>query len=338
MTTRISSAPLLVVTLGSALVACEPAFAQDAFYKGRTVTIVVGFSAGGGYDLYARLVARHLGRHVPGNPSFIVQNMPGAATLTAVRYLDASAPKDGTVITAFDPGLVLETIAKPDLHKVTFSNYRWVGALLRDVRVCYASQRSGVKNWAELMARKEFVIGNTARGSTYINGAVLWKVLHAPVRQVSGYPGSNELRMALERGEIEGNCGSWTALPQDWILKQHVNTFVRYSPKRPVDMPASVPFANDLASTEQQKVLLDVLNGSGELGRPYIVARQVPEERAQILRTGFAAMVKDAAFLADAEKQRMLLDPVSGEEAEKVIARIYGAPADLKARVKEFFD
>jgi tripartite-type tricarboxylate transporter receptor subunit TctC len=338
MSRKISSRVLPVVALLPALVAGEPALAQDSFYKGRTVTIVVGFSAGGGYDQYARLVARHLGKHIPGNPSVIVQNMPGAATLTSVRYLDATAPKDGTVITAFDPGLILETIAKPGLHKMTFSDYRWIGALLRDIRVCYASQRSGVRNWDDLMKRKEFVIGNTARGSTYINGAILWKVFHAPVRQVSGYPGSNELKIALERGEIEGNCGSWTALPQDWIANRHVNTLIRYSPKRPDDMPESVPFANDLASTQQQKDLLDVLNGSGELGRPYIVAQQVPADRAQVLRTTFAAMIEDAAFLADAQKQKMLLDPVSGEEAERIIARIYGASPDLKARVKEFFE
>jgi tripartite-type tricarboxylate transporter receptor subunit TctC len=327
----------IAAVLSMAIVAW-PAAAEESFYKGKTVTIVVGFSAGGGYDQYARLVARHISKYIPGNPSFIIQNMPGAATLTAVRYLDATAPKDGTVIAAFDPGLILETIAKPELHKLMFSDYRWIGALLRDIRVCYASQRSGVKNWDELMKRKEFVIGNTARGSTYINGAILSKVFHAPVRQVSGYPGSNELRIALERGEIEGNCGSWTALPQDWIANHRVNTFIRYSPKRPADMPESVPFANDLATTQEQKDFLNVLNGSGELGRPYIVAKQVPEDRALILRTAFAAMIEDADFLAEAQKQNMLLDPVTGEEAEKIIARIYGAPPDLKSRVKEFFE
>ena len=317
----------------------RPALAQDAFYRGKTVTIVVGYSAGGGYDQYARLVARHLGRHIPGQPNVIVQNMPGAASMTSVRHLDANAAKDGTVITTFDPGLVLETIAAPETYKVRFSDFRWVGTLLRDIRICYASTVSGIRTWQEMMARKEFLIGNTARGSNaYVNGAILRKVFRAPVRQISGYPGSNEQRLALERGELEGNCGSWTAIPQDWIVNHKINALLRFSPKRPADMPASVPFVNDLASTQEQKDLLDVLNGSGELGRPFIVAKLVPAERVAVLRAAFEAMVKDENFLSEAQKQNLLLDPVTGEEAEKIIATIYAASPELTRRVKDVLE
>jgi tripartite-type tricarboxylate transporter receptor subunit TctC len=288
----------LSAAFAALLAATSPALAQD-FYRGKTVTIVVGYSAGGGYDQYARLVARNLGRHIPGNPNVIVQNMPGAASMTAVRYLDATAPKDGTVITAFDPGLILETIAQPEVFKVKFSDYQWIGALLRDIRICYASTQSGIKTWDDMMKRKEFLIGNTARGSNaYVNGAILRKVFFAPVRQISGYPGSNEQRLALERGELEGNCGSWTAIPQDWIVNHRINALVRFSPKRPADMPASVPFVNELATSQAQKDLLDVLNGSGELGRPFIMARQVPADRVAALRAAFDAMLKDDMFLA----------------------------------------
>jgi tripartite-type tricarboxylate transporter receptor subunit TctC len=329
--------PLVVAVFAGVL--AQGALAQDGFYRGKTLTIVVGYSAGGGYDQYARLVARHLGRHISGQPNVIVQNMPGAASMTSVRYLDANAPKDGTVITAFDPGLVLETIAAPDVFKVRFSDYRWIGTLLRDIRVCYASTASGIKTWQEMMVRREFLIGNTARGSNaYVNGAILRKVFHAPVRQISGYPGSNEQRLALERGELEGNCGSWTAIPQDWIVNSRINALVRFSRKRPADMPASVPFVNDLASTQEQKDLLDVLNGSGELGRPFIVAKQVPAERVAMLRTAFEAMVKDASFLAEAQKQNLLLDPVSGEEAEKIITTMYAASPELARKVKNVLE
>jgi tripartite-type tricarboxylate transporter receptor subunit TctC len=315
------------------------ASAQESFYKGRTVTIVVGYSAGGGYDQYARLVARHLGRHIPGNPNVIVQNMPGAASMTSVRHLDANAAKDGTVITTFDPGLVLETIAAPETYKVRFSDFQWVGTLLRDIRICYASTASGVRTWDEMMKRKEFLIGNTARGSNaYVNGAILRKVFVAPVRQISGYPGSNEQRLALERGELEGNCGSWTAIPQDWIVNHKIDALVRFSPKRPADMPASVPFVNDLATSQQQKDLLDVLNGSGELGRPFIVAKAVPADRVAMLRTALVTMIKDDGFLAEAQKQNLLLDPVSGEEAEKIIATIYAASPELTRKVKEVLE
>jgi tripartite-type tricarboxylate transporter receptor subunit TctC len=333
--------PLIAVMLAGIWAAghSQPVLAQDGFYRGKTVTIVVGYSAGGGYDQYARLVARHLGRHIPGQPSVIVQNMPGAASMTSVRHLDANAAKDGTVITTFDPGLVLETIAAPETYKVSFSDFRWIGTLLRDIRICYASTVSGIKTWQEMMARKEFLIGNTARGSNaYVNGAILRKVFRAPVRQISGYPGSNEQRLALERGELEGNCGSWTAIPQDWIVNHKINALVRFSPKRPADMPASVPFVNDLATTQDQKDLLDVLDGSGELGRPFIVAKPVPAERVAVLRAAFEAMVKDESFLSEAQKQNLLLDPVTGEEAEKIIATIYAAPPELRRRVKDVLE
>jgi tripartite-type tricarboxylate transporter receptor subunit TctC len=339
--TKKADRALVVAVLAGVLAAgpAQPALAQDGFYRGKTVTIVVGYSAGGGYDQYARLVARHLGRHIPGQPNVIVQNMPGAASMTAVRHLDANAAKDGTVITAFDPGLVLETIAAPEVFKVRFSDYRWVGTLLRDIRICYASAVSGIKSWQEMMARKEFLIGNTARGSNaYVNGAILRKVFRAPVRQISGYPGSNEQRLALERGELEGNCGSWTAIPQDWIVNRRINALLRFSPKRPADMPASVPFVNDLASTQEQKDLLDILNGSGELGRPFIVAKQVPAERVAILRSAFEAMVKDESFLSEAQKQNLLLDPVSGAEAETIVTTMYAASPELTRKVKDVLD
>ena len=199
--------------------------AEDEFYKGKTVTLVVGYSAGGGYDQYARALARHLGSHIPGNPSVLVQNMPGAASLTAVRYLDANAPKDGTVITTFDPGLITESFASPEIFKVRFSDYQWVGTMLRDIRICYAWGATGIKTWDDMMKRKEFLIGTTAKGSNaYVNGAILRKIFNAPVRQIAGYPGSNEQRLALERGELEGNCGSWSAMPQDWVVQRQVQS------------------------------------------------------------------------------------------------------------------
>jgi len=211
--------------------------------------------------------------------------------------------------------------------------------MLRDVRICYAWGATGIRTWDDMMGRKEFLIGTTAKGSNaYMNGAILRKVFNAPVRQIAGYPGSNEQRLAIERGELEGNCGSWTAIPQDWILNQKINALVRFSRKRPADMPASVPFVNELAPTQEQKDLLDILNGSGELGRPFIVARQVPAERVATLRIAFEAMVKDESFLAEAQKQNMLLDPVSGEEAEKIITTMYAASPELARKVKNVLE
>jgi tripartite-type tricarboxylate transporter receptor subunit TctC len=327
------AAALASLLLGSA------GHSQESFYKGRTLTLVVGYSVGGGYDQYARLLARHLGRHVLGNPNVIVQNMPGAASLTAVRYLDTTAPKDGTVITTFDPGLITESFAAPDVYKIRFLDFRWVGALLRDIRICYAWSATGIRNWDDMMKRREFLIGTTAKGSNaYVNGATLRKVFNAPVRQIAGYPGSNEQRLALERGELEGNCGSWSAIPQDWITNARINPLVRFTAKRPADMAESVPYVVDLASTQEQKALLTILNASAELGRPFIVAKQIPSERLMMLRAALAETLQDKAFLEEAQKQNLPLDPLNGDDAEKILAEIYAAPGDLARRVKDVIE
>jgi tripartite-type tricarboxylate transporter receptor subunit TctC len=309
--------------------------AEDEFFKGRTVTLVVGYSAGGGYDQYARALARHLGGAIAGHPSVLVQNMPGAASLTAVRYLDANAPKDGTVVTTFDPGLITESFASPELFKVRFADFQWIGTMLRDIRICYAWGATGIASWDDMMRRKEFLIGTTAKGSNaYVNGAILRKIFNAPVRQIAGYPGSNEQRLALERGELEGNCGSWSAMPQDWLVNHKINPLVRFSPQRPADMPAGVPFIGDLATTKEQKDLLDVLNASAELGRPFIVAKTVPPDRVNVLRAAFRATLDDPAFRAEAQAQSLPLDPVPGEEAAAIIGRIYSASPELARKVK----
>ena len=318
------------------VIAGAPTLAQDRlFYEGKTITVVVGYSPAGGYDFYARTLGRHIGRHIPGSPNVIVQNMPGAATLTAVRYLDATAPRDGTVITMFDPGLITESIAVPETMKVRFSDYQWIGGMLRDIRICYAWAATGIKNWNDMMVRPQFLIGAVGKGSqAYVNGAILRKILNAPIRQIAGYPGSTEQRLALERGELDGNCASWSAIPQDWIAEQKINPLVRFSPKRPADMPEGVPYVGDLAKTKEQKDLLMILAAPGELGRPLIAAKTVPEARVQLLRTAFEATLRDEIFLADARKQSLPIDLVTGREAENTVGMIYSASPDVAKEIK----
>ena len=179
-----------------------PAGAQE-FYKGKTVTVVVGFSPGGGYDQYARTVARYLGPHIPGAPTVIVQNMPGAGSLTAVRYLNATAPKDGTVITAFNPGVITESVLEPEKYKTKLSDYAYLGSVTRDFRACYAHKGGPVTGLADMQAGKELILGATGPGtSNYVNGAMLRTLLGFKVRQILGFPGSNEQRLAIERGEV----------------------------------------------------------------------------------------------------------------------------------------
>ncbi|HLQ93217.1 MAG TPA: hypothetical protein VK148_24615 [Xanthobacteraceae bacterium] len=332
----------ITIALAAAVIAAPVlgVYAQDSgFYRGKAITIVVGYSAGGGYDLYARALARHIGRYIPGNPTLVIQNMPGAATLTAARYLANSGPRDGTVITMFDPGLILESLATPEKINVRFSDYRWIGSMSREVPICYAWGATGIRTWNDMMKRKEFIIGLTAKGSaTYVNGATIRKVFNAPVRQIAGYPGSTEQRMAVERGELEGNCGSWSAIPQDWIISAKINTLVRFSSKRPDDMPESVPFLNDLASTPEQKALLDILNGPADLGRPFIVAKEVSNDRVQVLRSAFDETLKDASFLADAQRQSLPIELLRGIEAEAIVGTMYAATPEIVRKVKDVIE
>jgi tripartite-type tricarboxylate transporter receptor subunit TctC len=265
--------------------------------------------------------------------------MPGAATLTAVRYLSATAPKDGTVITMFDPGLILESLASPNKFDVKFSDYQWLGSMSREVNLCYSWHTTGIRTWDDLMHRREFLIGVTAKGSAvYVNGVVLRRLFNAPIRQIAGYPGSNEQRLAVERGELDGACASWSAIPEDWITNNKINVLARFAPQRPEDMPASAPYVNNLATTQQQKDLLDVLNAPGQLGRPFIVAKEVPRERLQILRSAFAVTLKDQALLAEAKKQSLPIDLISAEESEIIIRTIYAASPNLVQKIKDVID
>lgn len=311
----------------------------DDFYKGKSFTIVVGFSPGGGYDTYARNVARYIGKHIPGNPNVIVQNMPGAGSLTSVRYLDLTAPRDGTVMTIFNPGLVTQSIVQPDKVKLDFRKYSWIGVVTPDFRVCYGYGPKGITSWDQLMhGGKEFILGSTAKGSgNYINGATLRIVFHAPVQQVLGFPGSAEQRLAIERGELNGDCGSYSSIPLDWINEGLVHAFVRFTKNRPAEIPESAIYIGKFATSDEQRQLLDVLNGGDEVGRPFIMSKQVPADRIDIVRKAFNDTMTDPAFLADMMKAKLPVNPVAGEDAEKIVNELISAPPKIVAEAKPIY-
>ena len=329
---------LVLAALALAASAVLPAQAQD-FYKGKTLTIVVGFSPGGGYDVNARAVARHIGAHIPGNPSIIVQNMPGAGSLTAVRYLDVTAPKDGTVMTIFNPGLVTQSIVQPEKVQLDFRKYGWIGVVTPDFRVCYGYGPRGVKSWDDMMSRQLFVLGSTARGSgNYINGATLREVFHAPVKQIMGYPGSAEQRLAIEQGALDGDCGSYSSIPQEWINKGLAHSFVRFTKDRPAEVPENAMYIGTFAKTDAQQKLLNLLNGGDEVGRPFIMAKAVPANHLAVIRKAFDDTMKDPAFLADMEKQALPVHSLTGDEAEKIVNELISAPPAIVAQAKAIYE
>src|SRR6266849_5701094 len=233
--------------IAAALLALSTAAPAQSQAELKSIAIVVGSSAGGGYDTYARVLARHLSRHLPGQPSIIVQNMPGASSLKAVQYLDANAPKDGSVIAAFNPGLITESLLNADKVRFKFSDVTWVGSITRDLRACYAWGATGIKTWDDLKKYKQFNMGAPAPGtSSFINAAVLKNLFGIAVHQVTGYAGSAEQRLAIERGELDGDCGAWSSVPPEWISNKKVNALVKFAPMPIPGLAADVPFVGEL--------------------------------------------------------------------------------------------
>jgi len=324
----------LVITVCAGM-ACASAAAQD-FYRGKTLTILAGFSPGGGFDLNARVLARHIGRHIPGNPNAIVQNMVGAGSLTAVHYLDQTAAKDGTVIDIFNFGNIGDSRLNPDKIKLDFRKFNWIGSISQDLTICYVWHAVGVKTLANLQMVSRVHMGLTGMGSSSdINQRILKNVFKVPVQQVAGYPGSAEQRIAIERGELDGDCGAWSSIPLEWIEGHKIVPVIRSGPLFAPDMPRDVPYSVDIAPSERDRQVLRLLLASAQVGRPFIASQAVPAERVRILRDAFNATMKDPQFLAELEKLRLPISPKTGEEALKIVEDIYAAPDEIVQAAKK---
>jgi len=324
--------------IAAALLAPWAATADD-FYKGKTVTVLVGFSPGGGFDTNARLLARYLGRHIPGNPTVIVVNMPGGGSSVAITRLDTDQPKDGTVIDTFNFGLLANSLLQPNLIKVDFRRYAWIGSISKDLTVCYTFGPAAPKTIAAMTKRDHFYVGSAGVGtSDDINTKILKNVFGVPIKQVAGYPGSADIRVAIERGELDGDCGAWSSLPDDWIKGGKVNPVSRSILSSPPDLPKGVPYTLDIAPNDRAKQIVRFLLADGELGRPFIVSRAVPADRVKILRDAFSATMTDKDFLADAEKLREPVSPTAGDDALKTVNEIYDTPPDIVAAAKKVLE
>ena len=312
-----------------------PADAQD-FYKGRTLNIVVGFTAGGGFDINARLLARYIGRHIPDNPDVVVQNMPGAASIKSVLYLDTTAPKDGTVIATFNFGQIGDSRMRPEKVKVDFTRFNWIGSISQDLTVCYAWHKVGVKSLAELKAHGLIHMGLTGVGtSSDLNQKILKDIFGINLQQVAGYPGSAEERLAIERGELDGDCGAWSSIPDEWIEQKKIVPVIRSGPDQPADLPRGVPYSVEIAPSDRDRQIIRLLTASGQVGRPFIASPGVPADRIRVLRDAFNATVKDPAFIAEAQKLRLPVSPKNAEESVQIVKDIYATPDDIVAAARK---
>jgi tripartite-type tricarboxylate transporter receptor subunit TctC len=303
------------------------------FFQGKPLNLIVGISPGGGYDQYARLLARHYGKHLPGTPTTIVRNMPGAGSLNAVVYTADVATPDGQTVTAFNSGLVNETINDGDKAKVRFDQFAWIGSMARDLRICFTLKETGITSLEDLRKRKAVFGGSGVGSSSANNVAMLKNMLQLDLKIISAYRGNTEMYLAMERGEIEGSCVSWSSVPDHWLKAGRINILTRLSLVNDPAIPASVPFFGDLVKSEDRDVV-DYLLASGEIGRPFIASRKVPAERIAALQRGFDAAMRDPDLLSEAEKQNLPISPVNGKEAQQIVLRMMTYPARVieKAR------
>jgi tripartite-type tricarboxylate transporter receptor subunit TctC len=337
--------PLLAIL---AVTGTSSAIAQDSvaqFYKGRQITVIVGSSPGGGYDIYARLLARHMGKYIPGNPSMLVTNMPGAGSNAAVAHIYNVAPKDGTFIGAPQNSAIMDALFDASLgnarrlrHDATKLIH--IGSATTDHYVCIARSDAPVKTFKQALTQ-EILIGASQPGtSTRDYPAMLNNTTGAKIRQVSGYPGTREITLAIEKNEVHGLCGfSWSSLnaqKPDWIKSGFIRVLVQEHDKGNPDVnKMGVPLAVDFATSPENRRIMELVYSSETFGRPYLMAPDIPADRVTALRKAFMETMQDSALLAEAQRIGLAIDPISGADLQDLAAKIFATPKDFVEKTKE---
>jgi tripartite-type tricarboxylate transporter receptor subunit TctC len=326
---------------GLALACVSTAASSDPiadFYRGKTITILIGVGAGGEYDLQARLVAKYLGRYIPGHPTLIAQNMTGASGLKMINYLATVAPHDGTYMGMIQNGLPALQAVGLDGVQFDAAKFNWLGAMAPVVETIAIWHTAGVTT-VEGAREKEIVAGSTARGSiTYTFPQMMNELFGTKFKLVTGYTGGNEINLAMERGEVEARnntWSSWKATRPDW-LRDHKIAIIAQSSPRAADLDA--PLVNDLATDDEQRRMVDLVFSGCALGRPLTITPDVPADRVVALRAAFDETVKDPEFLAEAKAANFDVDPIHGVDMQKIIGRILDVPPDLAAKAKHLLD
>lgn len=343
----VTSLAAALVFLGVSTRAATPAGSPNPvenFYRNRTVTILVGFTAGGGYDLYARTLARHIGRHIPGNPTVIVQNMPGAGSLVATNYLYNVAPRDGSMFAIFPNTLLIQALIGAPEVRFDPTRFGWIGSMNADVYMCVARRDAPVKTFRDLLTTP-LCIGGTGPGATTDTQPRLFNgLLGTKFELIVGYPGGNEVDLALERGEIQGRCGlSWStaiARKPEWFDKNNpLVTILFQTGRRRHPQLAEVPLIRELTSDERARRILDTFFIPAAMARAFAAPPNVPAERLAALRRAFMATVEDPELRKEATRIRLELnDPLTGEEVQQLVDAFFHAPEDQVAVIKQYVE
>jgi tripartite-type tricarboxylate transporter receptor subunit TctC len=302
-------------------------FADD-FYKGKSIRVIVGGSAGGGFDIYTRAMARHMGKHIPGNPSLVVENMTGAGTFIAAKYLHSSAKPDGLSFGIFNGALILGRVLGMKGVDIDMRELEYLGVPVQDSTVCALRKESGITNMDQWFASKTpMKLGGLSPGNSTSDVArIVGAALAVPVQLVEGYKGTNEIRLAADAGELHGACWAWETLKVAWasaISAGDVNIVLQVTQKKLPDLP-NVPFALDLAKTDEARLLLKAgAIDPAAIVRVYVTTPRTPKDRLDILRKAFAATLTDPEFVAEAKKANLDINPLSGEEVKKTVDGLF---------------
>ena len=336
--TAVASVVAAAVAVGSA--SAIAADAAEAFYRGKTIQVMVGFSPGGGYDLYARTLARYLGKHIPGNPTVITQNMPGAGSMKVMNYLYNAARKDGTFIGTFARGMVFEPLlghAKGTAFDAT--KFNWIGSISNEVSVCAFWHTSAVKSWEDMKTKAHKIGGSAAGADSDVFPTVLRKVYNLPMKLVTGYSGGGaDINLGMERGEVDGRCGwsysSMLSQSKALVEGKKINIVIQLALEKHEDLP-NVPLIMDLPASPQDKAAMRLITSRQAIARPFTAPPGVPPERVKILRDAFDATMKDPDFIREATRLALEVRPVSGADVDKLIREIYASPPDVIKRASE---
>ncbi len=324
----------------AALLTTVPVAAQaqsvEQFYKGKTINLYIGYATGGGYDFFGRLTARHMGRHIPGNPNIVPQNMPGAGSLKAANYLYAVAPKDGSAL-----GIITQTVAIEEALGTQGVQYKsaafnWVGRVTSNVEISLMWHTSKVQSIEDAKKIAAPVAGTGPGSPAEVYPKILNAVVGTKFKVITGYPGSNDGLIAMERGETDGALTSWNTTKtakKNWLDEKKIAIIVQYAPERHPDLP-NVPTAVELGSTPEQKKVLELFVSGAAVGRSILTTPNVPADRLKALRGAFDAMVTDKVFLDEIEKTKAEFDPLSGEKLQKIVEDAANIPPDVLKMAK----
>ncbi len=333
MKRMIASASLaLAATAAMAVTAAAETPAE--FYKGKTVTILIGFPPGGGYDANARTLARHIGRFIPGNPNVVASNMPGAGSLVAANHTFNQAPQDGSVFTIFASSAALEPLLGNKAARFDAAKFGWIGSMAQEVAYCGVWQSAGAPStWKEVMERETIFGGGAAAAITFQHPMILKNVLGATkMKVVSGYPGTRDVNLAMNRGEVNGSCGLFgSSIMTQWrkeVESGQIKLVIQMGYQKSKQF-GEIPSVFDFATTDEERQILEIHFHQQLLSRPFALPPNVPADRLKALREAFMQTMKDKDFLTEAEKIGLDIDPVTGEEIETALKRFASFPPEV---------